>query len=459
MRDDILAKYDIGTRHPLLDAIRRAFGQIHESQRLSQHEIRQKQLSLAATLVEFASEEVPLYRDLYGGPTRISTWAEFCSLPFLERAVAADATISTRKPQRTFGLSAPLTETSTSGTTGKKVVTSRSLKFEVWRAACRLLEYEWAAVDPRGSCLLIRSDERTLDSETRRNPRGERLRCWEEPLLEGLMPFGFGLEFPIGAKEESIVGALHEHKMDYISTTPTMLESMIPSLNGYTAKTLLTIGETLSEETRLRISEAYSCPVFDAYGTRETGRVAAQCPACNGYHVHDLNVLVELIDDSGRPIEPGETGHVLITSLHNYAMPMIRYRVGDLAVKGAACPCGRELSFIERFEGREVNRILLRGGRKRISRSVSKHLQKIETIHAFQVRQKSYDRFELVLDGSSFISERDLQETKRLLEELVEETVQLTLTRVDSLPPLPSGKRTRFLIDFEPEKQSPPVRN
>lgn len=452
MRSDILARYDKGIRHPTLDAIRRAFAELFDAQWANVDALRDRQLSLVSHLVSFASENVPIYEELYGGTRSIISWDDFRKLPPLERSFVADAPLSQRSPARTFGFATPSSETTTSGTTGKKVVTARSLKFEIWRAACRLIEYDWSGIDPSGKCLVVRSDTNILDTTIRQESRGEILSSWEQGLLGRLLPFGNGIQFQIGSREEAIASALKEHSIDFIVTTPTTMETLIPFLGGYKASKLFTIGEMLYEETRSKLERAYSAKVFDVYGTREVGRVAAQCPSSSGYHVHDLNVILEIVDDNGNPCPPGQPGHVLLTSLHNFAMPMIRYRVGDIAVFGSACSCNRSLTYVDRFEGREVNCILLPGGRKRIARTISKYLQLFPTVENYLIKQWGYTDFEILIDGRSVLTEHDHATLQSLIDELVEQPALLRITHVERIPPLPSGKRSQTQILFTPEE-------
>src|SRR3546814_11153852 len=81
------------------------------------------------------------------------------------------------------------------------------------------------------------------------------------------------------------------------------------------------------------------------------------------YHAQSENVLLEVVDDDGRPCGPGETGRVLITSLHNFATPLIRYELGDYAEVGSPCACGRGLPVIKQVLGRKRNRLILSDGR------------------------------------------------------------------------------------------------
>src|SRR6185295_20378238 len=106
--------------------------------------------------------------------------------------------------------------------------------------------------------------------------------------------------------------------------------------------------------SRQIIESNFQCGVFDKYGSREFSGIAYECEAHEGHHIVAENYIVEILKD-GVPAEPGELGEVVITDLNNFCMPLIRYRVGDLAVamdNTKTCPCGRGLPRIGRIEGR-----------------------------------------------------------------------------------------------------------
>lgn len=144
-----------------------------------------------------------------------------------------------------------------------------------------------------------------------------------------------------------------------------------PSALGYAAalarsykfrirpRLMITGGEVLSSVTRDRIEGAFSSRVFDAYGAHEFNLLAWQCPKESLYHVCDDNVIVEIIK-SGRPAQQGETGEIVATALHSYAMPFIRYRTGDIATKGPTnCPCGQPFSTLLNIQGRTTDYLRL----------------------------------------------------------------------------------------------------
>jgi phenylacetate-CoA ligase len=102
--------------------------------------------------------------------------------------------------------------------------------------------------------------------------------------------------------------------------------------------------------------------MVDMYTCQEAGYLALQCPDHPHYHVQSENVLLEVVDDQGLPCAPGEVGRVLVTSLNNFATPLIRYEIGDYAEVGAACSCGRGLPVLKRIMGRYRNLLTLPDG-------------------------------------------------------------------------------------------------
>ena len=118
-------------------------------------------------------------------------------------------------------------------------------------------------------------------------------------------------------------------------------------------RTILAIGETLTEEARGHIESGFGVPVKTTYSCVEAGYLASPCPAGHGLHVHSENVLLEVLDEQGQPCRPGQTGQVVLTTLHNFLTPLLRYRILDAATLGPErCPCGRGLPLLARVEGK-----------------------------------------------------------------------------------------------------------
>ena len=118
---------------------------------------------------------------------------------------------------------------------------------------------------------------------------------------------------------------------------------------------ILTSAEPLDDAFGLALRRAWQCEILDHYGLTETAYgCAVECPAHQGFHVRELDVLIEIVDISGRKVlAPGEEGEVVITTLQRQAMPLVRYRTGDVAcLLPAPCACGSPLRRLGPVRGR-----------------------------------------------------------------------------------------------------------
>ena len=118
---------------------------------------------------------------------------------------------------------------------------------------------------------------------------------------------------------------------------------------------ILTSTEPLDDALGLALRRAWQCEILDHYGLTETAYgCAVECPAHQGFHVRELDVLIEIVDISGRKIlAQGEEGEVVITTLQRQAMPLVRYRTGDVAcLLPAPCACGSPLRRLGPVRGR-----------------------------------------------------------------------------------------------------------
>jgi phenylacetate-CoA ligase len=134
--------------------------------------------------------------------------------------------------------------------------------------------------------------------------------------------------------------------------------------NDTQLKTGIFGAEPWSLETRKRIEDATGINAYDIYGTSEiSGPLFTECMEKNGIHVWGDMFLTEVLDPkTGEPVEDGEMGELVFTTLHKFAMPLIRYRIGDLSVmESEPCECGRTHPRIMRILGRTDDMLIIRG--------------------------------------------------------------------------------------------------
>lgn len=122
-------------------------------------------------------------------------------------------------------------------------------------------------------------------------------------------------------------------------------------------------GEVLTPLMRQQVFAAFQAPVFNLYGSHEFNLIAWQCKETGDFHTCDDGMIVEVLKGN-RPASAGERGEVVGTSLHSFAMPFIRYRLGDIVTKGSeTCACGMPFSTIRAIQGRMVDYFPLPNGR------------------------------------------------------------------------------------------------
>jgi phenylacetate-CoA ligase len=123
--------------------------------------------------------------------------------------------------------------------------------------------------------------------------------------------------------------------------------------------------EPYSEETRMRIEKLYGIDAFNSYGLSEMNGpgVAFECSCKNGLHLWEDSYILEVIDpQTGEPLNDGEEGEMVLTTLKREGMPVVRYRTGDIAsVYTDKCPCGRTHRRISRIKGRTDDMLIIKG--------------------------------------------------------------------------------------------------
>lgn len=190
---------------------------------------------------------------------------------------------------------------------------------------------------------------------------------------------------------QALLAWLTEVKPGYLSTTPTMAAQLaklaLARRMDLPLAQIITFGETVKPELRSLAKAAFGAKVTDRYSCEELGWIALQCPKHEHYHVMSQSVLVEILDDAGRPCPPGRPGRVILTGLHSFAMPLIRYDVGDYAEWGEACDCGITLPVIARIWGRERSFIRLPDGSLRLARLTGEYWRDIAPIRDYRVVQ------------------------------------------------------------------------
>jgi len=159
------------------------------------------------------------------------------------------------------------------------------------------------------------------------------------------------------------------------------------------------------------LEKIFNAPFYDQFGCSEVDRTAWQCPEKIGYHMDIDSVITQFVDDHGNEVSKGEKGEVVYTSLFNYAMPLIRYAVGDVGVPSEEeCPCGRSLPLMKVVEGRKDSVLHLPGGRLLSPRAITNAVAAFtDRIVQYRVVQRKIDLLDIYIQKKNNVDERQLQ--------------------------------------------------
>ena len=203
---------------------------------------------------------------------------------------------------------------------------------------------------------------------------------------------------------------------------------------------------TLYPTMRRRIERVFGPSLFNCYGSREFGDMALSCKEKQGLHIQGLVFYVEAIDENNQRVEMNETGELLITTMVNQTMPLIRYRIGDRgSLSNSQCSCGNPWSRIEQIEGRSQDLFYAKNGRK-ISPNALVHfcwVYGMEYQTRVQIIQRDYGRIEVhLLDMGKphEIHTNFEKETKREMENIFQEPLRIDIMWKKELAYAPSGK-------------------
>jgi phenylacetate-CoA ligase len=316
------------------------------------------QRQLLKPLIRHAVEHVPFYRDRLApllrtdGTVDFGRWPEIPVFGRLEAQKAGHDLHAIRTPE----INARYVEGQTSGSTGVPFRHRRSNLCDLASNCLTQRDYDWYGVAMDETLADIH------DSFAGRAdyPEGRVRGTWN---LRGAGKF---IMLDVRTSVEQQIDWLQRKKPRYYLTYPSLLraqaEHLLEARQALSFDLLFTTGEALSPEVRQKAQRAFGARIYDRYGATEIGHLATECPTCGQYHVSAEASLVEVLRDDGTTAAPGETGRVVVTSFYNYAMPFIRYAIGDFAEVGVPGACYLTLPSLRRIIGRERNVFTLPDG-------------------------------------------------------------------------------------------------
>lgn len=214
------------------------------------------------------------------------------------------------------------------------------------------------------------------------------------------------------------------------------------NLQVYSPGGIVVSAGTLYEDWKNEIIEVFRCPVINQYGSRETPGIAVSCTEDSQLHINTFMNYVEVVDDQGNNLPAGIDGNILVTSLINKSMPLIRYDIGDIGALSSKkeCKCGRNLPCLLHVTGRSVNIFKRKDGAKIDGEYFTHLFYGIEQIEKFQVIQTDYDEIHVKFQAVRQLDFEKEQEIKRNIYAVMGSSCNVIIEYVDKLLPTKSGK-------------------
>ncbi|MEO7386284.1 MAG: phenylacetate--CoA ligase family protein [Gammaproteobacteria bacterium] len=288
-------------------------------------------------------------------------------------------------------------------------------------------------------------DQRTTDGQTRDG--------WGAPV---------GLLYRSGPSSAMHIGNSVEQLADWlVAFNPTYLLAY-PSITGPLMDAVAArggrppaleevrlISEPLDPELQARLATEWQVRCTDLYSANEVGYIAFRCREQGALHVQSESLLVEVLDDGGNPSAPGETGRIVVTSLHNLATPLLRYEIGDYAEVGAPCKCGRGLPVLGRIQGRVRNLVRTPDGRRYWPTGLGR-IRRVPAIIQAQFVQTGLNSVELRVVLSRPLDEAGTEEARGHARLALGHPFDVTVVPMTEIPRGPTGKFEEFLSLVEP---------
>ena len=433
------------------------YHQLARSQWWPAERLRAAQLRQLQVLLQHAAQNVPFYRtrlrDAGFDPAAKLDEASWTRIPILTRHDLQSRGARLRATLLPPELG-PIEEVATGGSTGIPVRVRREAAHGLFSHAMVCRADEWHGTDPARPMVRIRFAPPGLppdDVARLHTGDGIRLPDHGHPIA-WLHETGPAYVMAHTRDPADQVSALQRIRPGVIATIPANLRLLLTfmrdtgaALSGVNA--VWTGSEVADPPLRALCRDVLGCPIVSEYTAHETGYLAIQCPEHEHYHVCSETARVEVLDDSGHPCPPGVVGRVVVTPLQMFAMPLIRYEIGDRAMLGQPCPCGRGLPVLTQIVGRTYDSLVLADGSRRFM-GVGYAISKLAAIREYQLVQTVPGAIEARLVVTRPLT---AAEEAAALAALIERTgagVAIHLSYPDALPRTAAGKLRPFISEI-----------
>jgi phenylacetate-CoA ligase len=407
-------------------------------------DLERYQRGLLEAVVRHARETVPFYRDRLAclfaadGSIDFARWSE---VPIVTREEAGRHAAAMRSPDLpgTYG---QVVEMHTSGSTSSSLPVAVNALVQIATNAALTRLARWWSVDtsrPLARITIFQDDARAY-------PKGRDSTNWSRA-----NPGASLFELDLATPPEQQLEWLLRKRAPYLMTSPSNALALAYTATPEQARELsfqmvFAIAETILPQARRMVAERFGTAMAGVYSCQEVGFIATECADEPCYHVVAENVLVEILDDKGAPVKPGGIGQVVVTSFYNYAMPFIRYALGDVATAGPElCRCGRTLPVIAEVDGRTRHAFVFKDGSRVWPRLWNFAVSDYVACREFQLVQLDHENIEFRYVPDESGQAPDAAGLNAYLKQKLHASAETRLAPMATLPRGSGGKFTPFI--------------
>jgi len=409
---------------------------LEASQWWSPEELARRQADALRGFLAAAGTRVPYYRRLFAAsgfdPAGVAGVADLERLPFLTKPLIR-AHADELKAEAATGLK----RYNTGGSSGEPLIFFIGKERVAHDVAAKWRATRWWGVDIGDPEIVVWGSPIELGAQ-------DRVRVVRDRVLRTrLLP-----AFDMSARNlERFVAEIRAMRPRMLFGYPSSLaliarhaESAGQRMDDLGIRVAFVTSERLYDHQRERIARTFGCRVANGYGGRDAGFIAHECPE-GGMHVAAEDIVVEIVDPSGRVLPAGEAGEIVVTHLATGEFPFVRYRTGDIgALDERTCQCGRGLPLLKELQGRATDFVVAADGTVMHGLAVIYVLRDLPGIEAFRIVQESLDRTRvLVVPGEGF-GPQQTRAIEQGLKARLGGTVDVRVEEVAAIPPEQSGK-------------------
>jgi len=412
-----------------------------DSQWWPTEKLQELQIERLRKLLLNAQEHVPYYRDCFAAhgfdPRTIESLKDLQKLPFLTKAV-----IRAEGDRMKSDIAQGLARFNTGGSSGEPLIFFIGNERVGHDVAAKWRATRWWDVDIGDTEIVVWGSPIELGTQ-------DRVRAIRDAMMRTELMPAFQMNEP---NLDQFVSRIIARRPRMLFGYPSAISHIAAHarkrgirLDNLGVKVVFCTSERLYDHQRETISTAFACPVANGYGGRDAGFIAHECPA-GGMHITAEDIIVEIIDESGKVQPSGVAGEIVVTHLATSEYPFIRYRTGDIGVLGSAkCACGRGLPLLQEIQGRSTDFVIASDGTVIHGLSLIYVLRDIPGMKAFKVIQETIDLTRVLIVTEPPFEKESVSTIVSGLKQRLGNDVIIDVQRVESITSEKSGK-FRYIV-------------